>query len=46
MLVHDVSIQLKVLLDGEGGILGAPYYSKIVYVYIRYSKVAHIRGFF
>ena len=30
--VHHVPIRLEALLDGEGGILGAPYYSKIVYV--------------
>ena len=30
--MHDVPIGLKALLDGEGGILGAPYYAKIIYV--------------
>ena len=28
----DVPIRLDALLDGEGGILGAPYYAKIIYV--------------
>ena len=32
--VHDVPIRLEALLDGEGGILGAPYYTKIIYVKI------------
>ena len=30
--MHDVPIRLEALLDGEEGILGAPYYAKIIYV--------------
>ena len=30
--MHDVPIRLEALLDGEEGILGAPYYANIIYV--------------
>jgi hypothetical protein len=30
--MHDVPIRLEALLDEKGGILGAPYYAKIIYV--------------